>query len=107
MILLKDKKEIDSLIEENIMAIVYFSGAKCGACSVIKEKIEKILEKYPKIQWGEINGEEHIDIAVSYGVFSLPILLLYVDKKECIRVGRNVDLLELERNIDRYYGMVF
>ena len=100
-------EEIKKLIEDNIMAVVYFSGEKCGACGVIKEKVEKILERYHKIQCAEVNGEVYPDLAIGYGVFSVPVLLLYIENKEAIRVGRNIDLLELERNIKRYYDMVF
>ncbi|ETJ29240.1 Thioredoxin, partial [human gut metagenome] len=37
----------------------------------------------------------------------LPLLILYVDEKESIRIGRNIDLLSLERNIERYYNMIY
>lgn len=104
---IKTNEEIVKLIKDNIMSVVYFSGEKCGACGVIKEKVERILEKYPKIQCGQVNGEVYPDLAANYGVFSVPVLLLYIEGKETIRVGRNVDLLELEGNIKRYYDMVF
>ena len=61
----------------------------------------------PQIKSGEINGEENLALAAKYGVFSLPIFLLFIEGKETLRIGRNVDLLELERNIKRYYEMIF
>ena len=99
--------EIKKSINSNRMMVVYFSGDSCGACKVIKVKIEHILKKYPNIKSCEINGEEHLDIAASYGIFSVPVFLLFIDGKEYIRVGRNLDLLKLERDMNRYYNMIF
>ena len=89
------------------MAVIYFTGMDCGACEAIKFKVESILQTLPKIKSGEINGEKNPELAAKYDVFSLPIFLLFVEGKETIRIGRNVDLLELERNIERYYEMIF
>jgi thiol-disulfide isomerase/thioredoxin len=85
------------------MAVIYFTGSVCGACETIKIKIEDILRRFTKIKSGEINVEKHLDLAAKYNIFSVPIFLLYIEGKESIRLGRNLDLLELEVNIKRYY----
>lgn len=102
-----NENEIIDLISNNKMSVVYFTGMDCGACEAIKFKIESILKELPQIKSGEINGEENLALAAKYGVFSLPIFLLFIEGKESLRVGRNVDLLELERSIRRYYEMIF
>lgn len=104
---ISSESEISRLINENEMVVVYFTGRDCGACEAIKFKIESILKTLPNIKSVEIDGEKNIELAATYGVFSLPIFLLYVEGKETLRIGRNVDLLELERNIKRYYQMIF
>ena len=104
---LMNENEIIDLINNNKMSVVYFTGMDCGACEAIKFKIESILKELPQIKSGEINGEENLELAAKYGVFSLPIFLLFIEGKESLRVGRNVDLLELERSIIRYYEMIF
>lgn len=107
LIEIKKGDEIDNLINENIITVIYFTGTSCGACEVIKKKIEEILEGYPNVNCYEINGEENVDIAARYGVFSLPILLLFIEGKETIRVGRNIDFLEFERSVERYNSLLF
>lgn len=104
---LSDEYDIKRLINENKMAIVYFTGMDCGVCEVIKIKIENILKSLPNIKSGEINGENNIELAAKYGVFSLPIFLLFVEGKETLRIGRNVNLLELEGQMKRYYEMLY
>ncbi|MEE0932923.1 MAG: thioredoxin family protein [Clostridium sp.] len=104
---LLNENDIINLINDNKMAVVYFTGMDCGACEAIKYKVESVLENFSEIKSGEINGEENLVLAAKYEVFSLPIFLLFIEGKETLRIGRNVDLLELERNIKRYYEMIF
>ena len=101
------ENDIINLVNENKMIIINNKGMDCSACEAIKYKIESILKNLPQIKSGEINGEENLALAAKYGVFSLPIFLLFIEGKETLRIGRNVDLLELERNIKRYYEMIF
>lgn len=107
MKVLESENEIHELIENSSMAVVYFTGMDCGACEAIKFKVEDILKRFPNIKSGEINGEKHLDVCAKFDVFSVPVLLLYVDKKESLRIGRNVDLLDLEGKIERYYKMIY
>ena len=104
---ISSEDEVLRLINDNEMVVVYFTGRDCGACEAIKFKIESILRTLPNIKAIEIDGEKNVELAAKYGVFSLPIFLLYIEGKETLRIGRNVDLLELERNIKRYYEMIF
>lgn len=107
LIKINSNEEIKRIKYENEIVILYFSNKVCGACEAIRTKIEKIADNYPKIKSFEIDGEEQIEIAAKNEVFSFPVLILYVEGKETIRVGRNVDLMELEKNIKRYYEILF
>ena len=104
---INEKNEMMELIQKNEIAIIYFSGTSCGACDVIKQKVEEILDEYPNVKTGEINGVINKKLAAEYSIFSLPILLLFVDGKETIRLGRNFDMLHFNNIIERYYGMIF
>ncbi len=107
MLKINNNEEIKNIIRENEIVILYFSNKVCGACEVIRSKVERILESYEKIKSIEIDGEENIELAAMNDVFSFPLLILYVHGKETMRVGRNVDLIELENSIKRYYEMLF
>jgi Thioredoxin. len=104
---INNEEQINNAIRENEMVILYFSNKVCGACEVIKDKVDKILEIYTKVNGIEMDGEENIELAAMNNVFSFPLLILYVNGKESMRVGRNVNLLELENTIKRYYEMLF
>ena len=104
---LHNENEIEELIKNNAIAVVYFTGNSCSACEVIKVKIEEILKRFPRILGGEVNGEENISLAIKYDVYSVPVFILFIEGRESIRIGRNVDLLDLEKSIGRYYHMLF
>ena len=42
--------EIESLIKNNSMTIIYFTWNSCSACEVIKIKIEEIIRKLKRAQ---------------------------------------------------------
>lgn len=101
------KMEIEEFIKDNLISIVYFSGTTCGACDVIKDKVLHIIKDYKEIKFMEINAVENKEVAASYDIFSLPILLLFVNGKETLRLGRYFDMLDFKNSIDRYYNMIF
>jgi Thiol-disulfide isomerase and thioredoxins len=104
---LNNNEEITSMISKNKMVILYSSNKVCGACEVIKDKFQRILESYPNVKSIEIDSEKQIEFAAMNAVFSFPLLILYINGKETIRVRRNIDFLELEKSIKRYYDMLF
>lgn len=103
---IKNKKiDVDNLISNNDMVILYFSGSDCGVCKIIKPQIIELLNKYPKIKSAEIKTEESIEISAQYNIFTLPSVLMFIDGKEVIRKLRYMSLVELESNISRYYNL--
>ncbi|MDV4151482.1 thioredoxin family protein [Clostridium sp. AL.422] len=101
------KSEIEEFIKDNLINIVYFSGSSCGACDAIKNKVLNIIKDYKEVRFIEVNAVGNEEIAATYNIFSLPILLLFVDGKETLRIGRHFDMLDFKNSIDRYYNMIF
>lgn len=50
MINLNNDKELLDLIRNKRMSAIYFTGGACGACEVIKTKIEDILKNFLKLR---------------------------------------------------------
>lgn len=92
---------------ENKITVLYFSGSICGACEIIKEKIKRVLVDYKEVSFIEINGVEKKEIAATYDVFTLPLIILFIEGKESVRMGRNIDMLEFKNLIDRYYNLLY
>lgn len=97
---------IKNFINANEIAIVYFSNHGCGVCPVIKSKLDDILASKEKARILEVNIEDNQNLSGEFSVFSAPLGIVYVLEKETIRFGRNVDLLALEHDIERYIELL-
>ena len=98
---------MEELIKNNPISIIYFSGSDCGACDVIKEKVQFLIKEYNEIKFLEINAIKNKELAAQNDIFSLPILLLFINGKETLRLGRYFDVLEFKNSIDRYYNLIY
>ena len=100
------KEQIQDDLNAHEMVVLYFTGSTCGACQVIRSKLEAMLRTYPYVKGIEVNGVKYPHIAADYGVFTLPIFILFVRGKEVVRESKHVDLLNFEERIARYQSML-
>jgi thiol-disulfide isomerase/thioredoxin len=101
-------EELKSIIKDKPAVLVYFSGIGCGVCQVLKPKIQKAFsDNYPLIQQYYLDIEEHKDIAVSYSVFTMPTILVFLDGKEFARKSRNMSVDGLIQDLKRPYDLFF
>lgn len=68
----------DSAIRENPVVLVDFWASWCGPCRMIAPFIEQIAEAYAgKALVCKVNVDECQDIAVRFGVSSIPTVLVF------------------------------
>lgn len=101
------KESIESLIKENEIVLIYFGNKTCGVCNVLKPKVEKILNNYPKIKSIEIDVEKHLEISSQFNIFTIPAILVFIEGKENIREARYLSIDDLENKIKRYYELFY
>lgn len=100
-------EEIQYEISSSQAVLLYFYGNSCGVCSVIKEKLETEISKYPNIKSYKIFTESNMEAFAEFNIFTLPVVLLYIDGKEYIREARNISVRDLLIDIDRLYQLYF
>ncbi|MDP4146732.1 MAG: thioredoxin family protein [Bacillota bacterium] len=98
---------IEELIKNNQMVLIYFGSNSCNVCSAVKPKVEEILKDYPKIISAQIDVEKSLEISAFYNIFTIPVVLVYIEGKEIVREGRHISILDINSKIDRYYNMIF
>ena len=61
------------VLGSDIPVVVDFFATWCGPCRMMAPAIEELAEEYA----GKVNVDENSDIAVRYGVMSIPTIILF------------------------------
>lgn len=95
-------------IENNQACLIYFSHDNCNVCKVLKPKIQKLLEAdFPNMNMFYSDTVENPEIAAQNSIFTVPTILVFFDGKEFLRKSRNIGTVELQRDIERPYSLLF
>lgn len=66
------------VLESEIPVLVDFWAEWCMPCRMIAPSVAQIAEAYQgKIKVGKVNVDEESDIATTYGIISIPTLLVF------------------------------
>lgn len=107
MNIIKSIEEVDELINNNEMLLLYFGSDTCGVCNSMMPKIEKMLESYQEIKSVKVEPENSLELSAKYNVFTIPVIILFIQGKETIREARIISIENLEQKISRYYKLFY
>ncbi|GAB3046241.1 thioredoxin family protein [Virgibacillus ainsalahensis] len=96
----------DQFIQEHPLSFLYISRPNCSVCHGLKPQIQELMENYPKIKLGSVDASEVEEIAGRFSIFTVPVLLLFVDGKEYVREARIVHMELLDEKINKIYENV-
>ena len=100
--------ELENVVQKNDAVLIYFSHEKCNVCKVLKPKIYNMLsENFPEIKMFYSDTVLNPEIAAQNSIFTVPTIIIYLDKKEFIRKSRNVGVEELKKELQRPYSLLF
>src|SRR5690625_2112451 len=97
---------IDTFIKDNELAMLYISKPNCSGCHSLLPQIQNLMDHYPKIKLAQVNVENVPEIAGHYSIFTVPVLLIFLNGKEYIREARIVHLQLLDEKIKKLYDNV-
>jgi len=88
MLVLTDKNFGDEVLNSKIPVLVDFWAPWCGPCQMVEPMIEELAKEFNgKVKVGKLNVDENPQVAVKFGVMSIPTVILFKKGKE---VGRKV-----------------
>lgn len=100
-------QQLNDCINTGEPVLIYFSGENCSVCKVLKPKIEKeVSATFPKFKIYEVQTDIHKEITSQFTVFSIPTTVIYFDKKEFKRYGRNMGIYQFIEEIKRPYTLM-
>ena len=86
-------EQLQNSINSGNPILVYFSGENCSVCKVLKPKIEEEIKKaFPKFELFEVKTDFDKELTAHFMIFSIPATLIFFDKKEFKRYGRNMSV---------------
>lgn len=94
--------DLQTLLGENKLTLLYFSTSSCNVCKVLRPKVEALLEEEPPWFFQYVNTEESLEVAGQHLVFTVPTLLLMAEGREIARFSRHFGMGELEIPVRRY-----
>ena len=97
---------IEAFISENELSFLYISRPNCSVCHGLLPQVQELMEKYPEIKLGHINSDEVEAVAGRFSIFTVPVLLLFVDGKEYVREARIVHMDQFDEKIHKIYSNI-
>lgn len=89
---LKNAEDFENIIKEGVVLVDFYADW-CGPC----KRMGEVLETIDNINVLKINTDEYPDLASSFGVMSIPTLILFIDGSDSgklIGLQSKEDILE-------------
>ena len=74
------QENFDSTVRGNPMVIVDFWAPWCGPCKGFAPVYEKASEAHPDVVFAKVNTDEEQELAGSFGIRSIPTLMVFREK---------------------------
>ncbi|QBG54655.1 thiol reductase thioredoxin [Bacillus amyloliquefaciens] len=96
---------IENFIKQHQFSFIYISRPACTVCHAVLPQLRKVLDQFPNIKLGHINADEVEEVAGRFSVFTVPVLLYFIDGTEFLREARFVHFEQLEERLKRVYQL--
>ena len=97
MSILKINRDVlESLKREDRPILLDFYADWCGPCRMMAPVVEELAAEHPEVAVGKINTDEEMALAQSFGIISIPTLIVIKNGAETARfigVRPKADLL--------------
>ena len=78
------------------MKLIKFSAEWCGPCKAMNNVVNKVLVKFPALEFEDIDVEDNINIAEYYNVKNLPTFVIVDNDKEIARTSGSMTQSKFE-----------
>lgn len=100
-------EEVQNSIDNELGVLLYFSGEKCSVCHALRPKFKELFdESFPAIKQIYLDAHENLEISAHFGVFAVPTMIVFLDRREFLREGRSVSLLQVKEKLSRPYNIM-
>jgi len=98
---------LQNTIRSEVGVLLYFSGENCNVCHALRPKFKDLFDsEFPQIRQIYLDAHENPEISAHFQVFSVPIMIVFLDGREFVREGRAVSMHKMTEQLARPYGMM-
>lgn len=91
--------QLNNEIENNIAVVLFFSSSECSVCHADLPRV-KTLAKETGLPLIHIAADKAQEIRGQLGIFAVPTVLLYLNKREYHRQSVFIDFRELRKRME-------
>lgn len=98
-----DVSTFDDLLTSDLPVLVDFWAPWCGPCRALAPVVEELADEFDgRLKVAKCNVDENEDIAMQYGVMSIPTLVILKNGEEIHRMVGAAPKPKLVEEIGRY-----
>ncbi|WP_374722331.1 thioredoxin family protein [Peribacillus tepidiphilus] len=94
---------VEHFIKNNHLTFVFISRTNCSVCHALLPQVKEVMNDFPLIHLGYVNADHVEEIAGYFSIFTVPVLLLFVEGKEFLREARFVHLEPFKEKVKKIY----
>lgn len=97
-------EQVQDFMEKQGLSFLYISRTNCSVCHALLPQTKEVMGDFPEIQLGYVNADDVEEIAGFLSIFTVPVLILFVDGKEYLREARFVPIEQFIEKLTKIYG---
>lgn len=100
-------EEIHQELIDNSIVVLVFATRGCSVCKPLKAKLAELVDSIEHVEIGSVFMEDVPEAKGIYGVYTAPIILLFVEGKETKKYSAAMDIAEFKDTLNRYVDLLF
>jgi thioredoxin-like negative regulator of GroEL len=99
-------ESINTTLAAEKLSLLYISRPNCSVCHALLPQVKGVLEEFQDVRSVHADAEEIPEIAGEFSIFTVPVVIVFVDGKEMFRKARFVPIDELHSQMTRLVKML-
>ena len=105
-VLITSLQQMQEMLRDKILNIVVFSTHTCNVCKPLKQQVSTLLQDMEEVGYAEVFIDDIEDVKGPFGVYSVPIVALFVEGRETLRYSAAIDIRELKDRLIRLIDLM-